>query len=180
MKKIYKLLIVVVILLTLTGCANTAIDAVENYLDKYVNLDKDIILNVDKIVNNENMTAENSNTYKSLFKKQYQNLKYEIENEEYNGDEAIISVKVTVFDYYKAQNDALLYLNNNPDEFDYKDGIYDMDKFIKYKLKLMEETTDTVDYTIDFYVIDTKDGWKVSDMSESDLDKIHGIYNYES
>ena len=41
-------------------------------------------------------------------------------------------------------------------------------------------TVGQVDYTIEFYVVKTSDGWTVSDLSKSDLEKIHGIYNYES
>ena len=39
---------------------------------------------------------------------------------------------------------------------------------------------DKVEYTIEFYVVKTSDGWVVSSLSDSDLEKIHGIYNYES
>ena len=33
---------------------------------------------------------------------------------------------------------------------------------------------------IDFYVVKTSNGWVVNSLSNSDLEKIHGIYNYES
>ncbi len=44
----------------------------------------------------------------------------------------------------------------------------------------MKKVTETIDYTIDFYVLKTAKGWVVSNPSNSDLEKIHGIYNYES
>ena len=49
-----------------------------------------------------------------------------------------------------------------------------------YKLNELKNFNERVDYTIDFYVVNTKDGWVVSKLSNSDLEKIHGIYNYES
>ena len=44
----------------------------------------------------------------------------------------------------------------------------------------MKETTERVQYTLDFYVVNTSDGWVVSSLSNSDIEKIHGIYDYES
>ena len=45
----------------------------------------------------------------------------------------------------------------------------------------MKNVTDTVEYDITFNVTkDDNDNYKVSDVSQSDLEKIHGIYNYES
>ena len=58
--------------------------------------------------------------------------------------------------------------------------LYDVNKFIAYKLNEMKMVTETVEYTIEFYVVKTSDGWTVSSLSTSDLEKIHGIYDYES
>ena len=98
----------------------------------------------------------------------------------YNGDEATITVKVNVYDLYKAQKDATTYLAENPNEFKDEDGKYDAEKFITYKLDKMKETNEKTSYTIDFYVVNTSDGWTVSSLSNSDIEKLHGIYDYES
>ena len=61
-----------------------------------------------------------------------------------------------------------------------EDGKYDAEKFITYKLDKMKETNEKTSYTIDFYVVNTSDGWTVSSLSNSDIEKLHGIYDYES
>ena len=85
-----------------------------------------------------------------------------------------------VYDLYKAQKDATTYLAENPNEFKDEDGKYDAEKFITYKLDKMKETNEKTSYTIDFYVVNTSDGWTVSSLSNSDIEKLHGIYDYES
>ena len=52
---------------------------------------------------------------------------------------------------------------------------------MNYKLDKMKKTTDTVDYNIIFNVTkDDKGNYKVTDLSNSDLEKIHGVYNYDN
>jgi hypothetical protein len=48
-----------------------------------------------------------------------------------------------------------------------------------YKLDKMTEEMDTVSYTIDIKVEKEGDNWKVVQLSNENLEKIHGIYNYE-
>ena len=110
--------------------------------------------------------------------KQYQDLSYKINNEEYNGDNAEVEVTITVYDLYKAQTDAATYLSNNLEEFNGTNGSYDNEKYMDYKLEQMKKMTDTVEYTIDFKVKKVDDKWVVEQLSTEDLEKIHGIYNY--
>lgn len=180
MKKIIKIISIIFMLYMLFGCSKSAPKEVEKYLDKYISLNDEVITSIDKQVKEENLNEENSKLYKEILKKQYSNLEYEITSEEYNGDEAIITVKITVYDLYKSSVKAQEYLINNPDEFGYNTEQYDLNKFIKYKLDLMNKQEQRIDYTIDFFVINTSDGWTISDLSNEDLEKIHGIYNYES
>ena len=180
MKKIIGILIAFIMVFTLSGCGMTATKAVEEYLDKYNSLDESVLNDMDEIVNMENLSDDNKNTYSSIFKKQYADLQYKVIDEEYDGDEAIITVKVTVYDYYKVQKDASTYLANNADEFNDENGVYNPELFIVYKLDKMKMTTDKVDYTIDFYVVKDNNKWTVTPLANSDLEKIHGIYNYES
>ena len=53
---------------------------------------------------------------------------------------------------------------------------YDEDKFMDYKLSLMEKVTDTVKYTIEFTLTKVNDEWKLDELSNSDIEKLHGIY----
>ena len=43
----------------------------------------------------------------------------------------------------------------------------------------MNNTQNTIDYEIEFKLIKEQNDWKVSQLSSSDLEKIHGIYNYD-
>ena len=65
------------------------------------------------------------------------------------------------------------------DDFYDKNGKYDSSKYLDYKLNLMKNVTNKVEYTIVFSV-EEKDGeFVVLQPSEVDLEKIHGVYNAE-
>lgn len=183
MKKVYKVLLVVGICLVLAGCGcmkKTAKGAVQDYLNQYKNLSSNVISSMDDVVNDENLTDSQKEKYRDILKRQYQDLKYEITSEKYDGDNATIEVKITVYDLYKVQKDANNYLTNSGDEFK-ENGVYSNDLFMNYKLDKMKKVTDTVEYNITFNVTkDDKGNYKVNDLSNSDLEKIHGVYNYDN
>lgn len=183
MKKVYKLLLVVSICLVLAGCGcmkKTAKGAVQDYLNQYKNLSGNVISSMDDVVNDENLTDSQKEKYRDILKRQYQDLKYEIVNEKYDGDNATVEVKITVYDLYKVQKDANNYLTSSGDEFK-ENGVYSNDLFMNYKLDKMKKVTDTVEYNITFNVTkDDKGNYKVNDLSNSDLEKIHGVYNYDN
>lgn len=183
MKKVYKVLLVVGICLVLAGCGcmkKTAKGAVQDYLNQYKNLSSNVISSMDDVVNDENLTDSQKEKYRDILKRQYQDLKYEITSEKYDGDNATVEVKITVYDLYKVQKDANNYLTNSGDEFK-ENGVYSNDLFMNYKLDKMKKVTDTVEYNITFNVTkDDKGNYKVNDLSNSDLEKIHGVYNYDN
>ena len=179
MKKIISILL---ISLFLFGCScfdMGAKNAVTDYLSQYNNLTDDVLDDLDKVTSGEDFTTEEQDRYKEIMKKQYQDLKYEIVNEKYNGDQAIITVKITVYDLYKANKDAYKYMTENTEEFYDKNNIYSNKKYIDYKLDQMQKMMDTTIYTIDFNVVKKDGKWIVEQPSNTDLEKIHGIYNYE-
>lgn len=53
---------------------------------------------------------------------------------------------------------------------------YDETKFMDYKLSLMEKVTDKVKYTIEFTLTKVNDEWQLDALSNSDIEKLHGIY----
>ena len=169
-------------LILLSGCSikPTATDAVKSFLDQYRNLSANVLNDLDNTINQENFNDKQKKDYRVALKKQYSDLKYEIVNETYDGDTAVIEAKRTVYDFYKAQEEASEYLVTNPSKFVDEDGVYDNDLFINYKLEQMMKTTDTVEYTIEFDVNKNENGdWDVQSLSHNDLEKIHGIYNYD-
>ena len=183
MKKIIASLTIVMSCLLLVGCGctkKTAKGAVEEFLDQYKNLSASVLSDLEKVIEQENFQDTQEEKYRDILKKQYSDLKYEILDETYDGDTAIVRVKITVYDLYKAQADAATYLNGNMDEFKDESGNYDNNLYLDYKLDQMKKVTDTVEYTIEFNLIKSEnDNWKVNELSNSDLEKIHGIYNYD-
>ncbi len=180
MKKVLSVILGALFIMALAGCGNSATKAVEDYLNEYNSLSDNVISDMMDVVKDEDITDDQKGIYQDIFKKQYQDLTYTIDKEEYDGDEATITVTIKVYDLYKAQKDASDYLKDHQDEFNNDDGEYDIAKFMDYKLEQMKDMTDKVEYTIEFYVVKTTDGWVVSSLSNSDLEKIHGIYDYES
>ncbi len=178
MKKIISLL---VISLFLFGCSCSdmgAKNAVSNYLAQYNNLSDEVLDDLDKTIIGEDLSDTQIEKYKEIIKKQYQDLKYEIVDEKYDGNKATITAKISVYDLYKAQKDANKYMTDNTSEF-YENGIYSNKKYTDYKLDQMKMVNDRVTYTIDFIVNKKDNTWVVQQPSQSDLEKIHGIYNYE-
>ncbi len=53
---------------------------------------------------------------------------------------------------------------------------YDEDKFMEYKISEMEKVTDTVKYTIEFTLTKVNGEWQLDQLSNSDIEKLHGIY----
>ena len=104
-------------------------------------------------------------------------MKYEIKNETIDGDNATVTVQITVYDYYSVEKEANEYLTNNPDEFK-TNGEYDKSLFTDYKLKKFSEVNKTVDYTIEFNLTKIDNKWEVNDLTREQLEKIHGVYEY--
>ena len=163
------------------GCSctnNKAKDAVEKYLNDYKGLSDNVLRDIDELVTKEELVDKQKDTYKEVIKRQYRDLMYTIENEKYDGDNANVTVKITVYDFYKAQTNASKYLNEHQDEF-LTNGVYDGSKYLDYKLNKMRDIKDTISYTIVFKVIKVDRKWQVEQPDEETLEKIHGIYNYE-
>ena len=174
-----KFLSLIIILIMLSGCGNnTAKGTVENYLKKYKTLDSEVLVDLENIVEKENLNEDLKDKYRDVLKKQYKDLSYEILEEKYDGDISYVTVKIKVYDLYQAQVDAYNYLENNREEFT-KDGIYDEEKYLEYKLDKMQDTTNKIEYTITFTVTKDDDKYLIVQPTENDLMKIHGIYNYE-
>ena len=71
-----------------------------------------------------------------------------------------MTVKITVYDLYKAQEEASEYLNTHQEEF-LTDGKYDNDLYMEYKLETMKDTNDTISYNIVFTVTKSSGKWYV-------------------
>lgn len=185
MKKIF--LILGLSLLLVTGCGNsmnTPTGAVEDFLSKYQNLDSEVLTQLDSVVSGDKtMSDEQKESYRDLMVNQYRNLSYKVVDETVMEDEAEVEVEIEVLDYATNINESRIYFKKHLDEFesdkkeeDIGDTIDDIASFIEYKIKNMKGVTNTATQNITFYL--TKDGkdWKVEDLSESDVQKLHGLY----
>ena len=71
------------------------------------------------------------------------------------------------------------YLTSNPNEFLNEDGtITDVSKFNDYKLDRLEEAKDKVTYTLNLTLKKIDDKWQLDDLTDTEISKIHGLYDY--
>ena len=182
MKKIFIGLVGLFFLFFVLGCGRTlnAREVVDNYLNMYITLDSRVVSQLDELASKEYDAVGLKDLYMDIMKSQYTTMHYQIVGERYDGDNAYITTRVTVRDLYKVQRDANSHLNNHSDEFHKTDGTYDEEKFLRYKLEEMDKTVDTTIYDIEFKLLKTDDTWEVLQLSNQDLEKIHGVYNYEA
>ena len=144
-------------MISLVGCSlgkdmtNTPTKKVEAYLDGYKSLDDSVIEDIDDLLTDTEYTLEQRTRYKDLMKKHYKDIQYEIKDEKINGD------KATVED---------------------EEGNYSEEEYYNYQLDQMEKVEDKVKYTVTFYLTKVNNDWVMDELSESNKQKIHGIYIY--
>lgn len=181
MKKNIKYFLILISLFIITGCAmiSNPTTEVEKLLSKYQNSSKEVIDQLDEVMKeSESFTKEQNKKYHDLMKKQYQNLSYRIKEEIEDGNNAKVIVEIEVLNYGKALRDADMYLITNRDEFiiDNDTNTIDNNKFLDYKISLMEDIKEKVTYTINFNLEKKDKKWKVKDLNDVDILKIHGLY----
>ena len=180
MKKILLFMVVVISIFGLIGCGGKASPTlkVEYMLNKYITNDENVMSELESYLDKQDLNKEQIERYKSIIKNEYSTMRYIIKSENIKDDKAYVEVEISVIDLYKPSKEATNYLNQFPTEF-YVDGKYDQDKFIDYKLYMMEISKDTVNYDIKFSLTKKDNVWILDDLSDDILEKIHGIYDYE-
>ncbi len=174
-----KILLLLVSLILVTGCndmMNTPTRRVEEYLGKYQILDSTVLTELDEVVDNSDYSEDYKEEYKELMIKQYQNLSYKIKNEQTDGDNATVIVELEVFDYNNALKEAEDYIDEHSNEFESDDKETSQEKIDHYKINAMKEVTDKASYTINFSLIKDNKKWVLEKINDSDLEKIHGLY----
>ncbi|MGM9878948.1 MAG: hypothetical protein ACI31R_02870 [Bacilli bacterium] len=209
MKKILLCFSCIMAIVLLSGCSmnNTPTKKVENFLDNYKNQDETVLTQLKEMVDSDTLMDEDQKTtYTDIMKKQYQDLTYDIKDEVIDGDTATVTAEIEVYDYYKINQDAQTYYDNNPDEFkndtdsgvaqDITDAAEDVvegaadavenatdavtgdSKFVEYRLGKLKDATDRVKYTIDFTLTKVDDVWTLNDIDDTTRQKIHGLYEH--
>lgn len=178
MKKIF----LATLMFLLVGCgnlSNTPTKQVEDFLKKYQSLDNAVLTDLDDVIAAETtFNDDQKNKYRDIMKKHYQNLTYEIKDETLDGDEAIVTVEITVTDFNKVLDETSQYLISHPEEFNDDNGDYDIVKYNNYRLDRLKEANEKVKYTIAIPVTKVNNEWTVNKLNNTTLDKINGIYNY--
>ena len=181
MKKILFSLLAVLVMFTF-GCenvGNSPTKKVEELISKYQTLDEDVIEDLNDVVDSEeDLSDEQKEKYIKLLKNQYQNLKYTIKNETIDGENATVETEIEVIDLTKAIQNSEDYLNTNEEEFNDDDGKFSKSKYTDYKLEQMQASKDRVKYTLELTLTKIDDEWEVDNLTETERQKIHGIYNY--
>ena len=208
MKKIFNILINLLLIVTISGCSlgNTPSKKVEDFLDKYKNEDKGILTELKNMIDSDGlMNSNEKDTYTNIIRKQYKDLTYEIKDEKINGNKAVVTTEIEVYDFYKTNKEALDYFNNNKQEFlidnsnntsdnasvdnnsnnannannAYNDSAaIDNTKFIDYRLGRLGEVKDRIKYQIDFNLTKKNNKWSIDDIDDATRQKIHGLFEH--
>ena len=181
MKKIISVLLFVFSLFLITGCGcemndHNPSEAVETFFEKYRNKDENVITQLKQTIENEILDDKNKEKYENLMEKQYDTFSYVIKNTEVSENTATSTVDVTVLNYKDAIDKADKELKEHPEKFNDEDGKFSEDKFMAYKIELMEKVTDTITHTIDLNLEKEAGMWKVNELSKDDIKKLHGVY----
>ena len=177
MKKRIILISLFMLCFILTGCSlnNTPKAKVETLLMKYQKNSDSVMSELDDYLNTLDIQDDAHEEYKKVYTKQYSDLTYSIKNEMIDGDTATVTTQIEVYDYYKIDNDATKYVSDNPDKFS-TNNVYDSKKVLEYKIDKLTNAKDRVTYTVVFNLTKIDNEWKVDNLSNEDLEKIHGIY----
>lgn len=210
MKKILLCFSCIMAIVLLSGCSmdNTPTKKVENFLDNYKNQDETVLTQLKEMVDSDTLMDENQKTtYSDIMKKQYQDLTYDIKDEVIDGDTATVTAEIEVYDYYKINQDAQTYYDNNKNEFtddtnnnglvgeavegakdviegakdaaeDAVDAVTGDSKFVEYRLGKLKDAKDRVKYTIDFTLTKVDNVWTLNDIDDTTRQKIHGLYEH--
>ena len=178
MKRIVVLLLV---LFGIAGCnlTSTPRSKVEKYLNSFINLNEEVIMDIETTASSENLSSENKELYKTVLKRQYENMKYEIKDESIDGNTAIVTVKVNVYDLYNAEKESLNYMNENVTSFYDINNMFDNNLYNTYRLNRLSNESNRIDYEIQFY-LDKKDSeWILRNPNREVLEKLNGLYKYD-
>lgn len=182
MKKVIMPILFVLALL-MSGCGeklnNTPTKQVEMFFMNYQTLNQQVIDDLNETLrNDDSMNEDQKEKYKEIMKKHYKNLTYDIKDEVVNGDTAIVTVEIEVYDYSKIKSSINEYVKEHSDEFINDDNTYNQEKFMDYRLSEFEKVKDKVKYTLELSLTKVDDNWELDKISSLDEDKILGIYEY--
>lgn len=176
-----KILLIVCAVLLFTGCScslndNSPEEAVNTFFEKYRSKDDNIITQLLDTIKNEELTDDDKDRYQKLMEKQYDSFSYVIKDIEEKKDSATATVELTVLNYRSAVLKAEEELNKTPEKFNDDKGNFSKEKYTSYKIDKMEEVTETTTHTIELNLTKKNGMWKVEQLTNDDISKLHGLY----
>ncbi len=126
--------------------------------------DDNAVVEVEVTVYDYASAIKNSNTYLNEHLDEFKKDEKETINENDANDETTKDTEDDEMDTNDDNDDTIT------------DADYDDTKFMDYRLFLMEKVTDKVKYTIEFTLTKVNDEWQLDSLSNSDIEKLHGIY----
>lgn len=176
-----KILILVSLLVVLVGCSLTGSTtspkrAVEDLFGKYQALDEEVLTQLDDVIAGETLTTDQKIDYEELMRKQYQNLTYTIKDEVIDGNTAVVTVEIEVYDFAKTNKETETYVAAHESEFLGDDNLTSDVLYQEYKIGKLKSVTDRIKYTLDLELTKTDDEWKMEELSDTERQKIHGLY----
>ena len=170
-----KRLFVILSVLFFTGCSmldisNTPTKKVEEYLNKYQILDKEVLDQLDSVIDRKTkLNDENKKEYRELIKKQYKDLQYSIKEERIDGDEAVVSAEVIVTDFTKVINEAEVYKRGHIEEF-YNEEIYNANKSdLTFIIDTIKQLSDLVKTKTIHIIVSGKGNYRVQVLGEKEM-----------
>ena len=179
MKKLLIAFMSITLFIGCTDLSNTPIKKTEDFLSRYQTLDNAVLTDLDEVIlQDTTMNEEQKKDYKDIMKKHYQNLTYEVKDEVINGDDALVTVEITVTDFKKIMDETSAYMNQNIEEFYDDSGNYSVVIFTDYRLSKLKDAKEEVKYTIDFLLTKVNNQWQINELTQDVYDKINGLYDY--
>lgn len=162
-KKIFLFLTAFIIFLTGCELSNNPNSKVEELLGNYQRLDNTINITYTDLTDETNLTDEQKERYTKLIEDQYEDMSYEIKEEEIDGNSATVTAQIKVFDYKEIINK-------------YNKGNHDINEYHKTIIKDLEKQKDKIVYTIEFKLNKTdNDKWGLTALQIDDQKKLLGI-----
>ena len=172
------LFICLLILFLATACSmgNTPTDKVEALLKRY-NSKADVVkTELGDYLNSLDFDDDTRSKYEEIYLRQYSDLTYEIKEEVIDGDTAIVTAQIKVYDYYGAEENINNYISNNESQFYDDNNIYSASKALLYRIGELTKTNEKIEYTLEFSLTKVNDTWSVDTLTNEQLEKIHGTY----
>jgi len=180
MKKRWWLISLIIIFLTMgcMGMASSPSSKVEELLRRYQNHSEGVIIELGDFLDSLNLDPETRDDYHSIYLRQYQDMEFEIKNETIDGDRAVVTVAIKVYDYYRAEININNFIMNNPNEFMDDDGNFSPYLAFRHRIDELLRVNDRVEYNVDFTITLINDEWVIDTLTEEQLEKIHGTFAY--